>query len=480
LANIKPALFFSGLLLILVLLAACQGPAPVPTVTTAPALTPTDPPPATQTDVPAPVVTQEPESTLGVLPEELRQVTVSFWYTGSEGEAAALRELAMTFNASNAWGLWVDPVFVGSFGEISDRVAAGLETADLPEIVLDYPEIALGWEREQKIIADLTPYVQDPVWGMSAAEQEDYYPAFWQAAEIDGRRIGLPAPHSANVLFYNRGWAQELGFNRAPTTPDEFKEQACAAAQANQGDEAWDNNGTGGWAVRSDALTAQSWIGAFGGQVSPDGGQTYSLNTAEARSAFEFLKSLVEQGCAWVGREPESFGYLANRFALFTTGSPADAAAQENAAGSSQLQDQWSLIPFPSVDGRPVMVSEGPHYMLVQKTPVKQLAAWLFIRWLSQPENQARLIRASGLLPARASVASQLADYRSQHPQWAEALLWLPDTRTGPRLPSWVTVRPVLADAAFQLFNPNAKPEPVAETLARLEQTAAELLGRQP
>jgi hypothetical protein len=43
-----------------------------------------------------------------------------------------------------------------------------------------------------------------------------------------------------------------------------------------------------------------------------------------------------------------------------------------------------------------------------------------------------------------------------------------------------MTVRPVLADAIFQFFNPNAKPEPVAEMLARLEQTAAELLGREP
>ncbi len=414
------------------------------------------------------------------MPEDLRKVVASFWFTGSEAEAEVMRGLAMTFNASNSWGVWVEPVFIGSFGELSDRVMTGLGTGDLPEIALVYPEIALGWEGEQKVIADLSPYIQDPVWGMSQAEQADYHPALWQAAEAGGRRVGIPGPHSTSLLFYNRGWAQELGFDRAPTTPEEFKEQACAAAQANLKDDTRANDGTGGWIARGDAQTAQSWIAAFGGRVSQDGGVTYTFNTAETRAAFDFLKGLLEGGCAWVGRSPDNAAYLADRNALFYTGSPASVAAQEQATELSKSKDAWSLLPFPGADGEPVLISEGPQYTLLEKTPVKQLAGWLFIRWLSQPENQARLIQASGLLPARSAVAGQLDEYRSQHPQWAEALLWLPGEQAGPTLPSWIKVRPVLADAASQFFNPNMKPEPVADTLARLEQTTADLLGRQP
>ncbi len=51
---------------------------------------------------------------------------------------------------------------------------------------------------------------------------------------------------SAQVMFYNNTWASELGFDAAPQTADEFKEQACAAAAANDADDTPDNDGTGG------------------------------------------------------------------------------------------------------------------------------------------------------------------------------------------------------------------------------------------
>ena len=54
------------------------------------------------------------------------------------------------------------------------------------------------------------------------------------------------------VVFYDQTWLEELGFEGAPSSPEEFKEMACAAADS-KGD------GTGGYIIRDDASAVAAW-----------------------------------------------------------------------------------------------------------------------------------------------------------------------------------------------------------------------------
>ncbi len=58
----------------------------------------------------------------------------------------------------------------------------------------------------------------------------------------------------------------------------------------------------------------------------------------------------------------------------------------------------WTLLPFPSV-GKPTVFVSGSSYGILQHNPEEDLASWLFIRWLSQPEQQIRLLRVFRTLP---------------------------------------------------------------------------------
>jgi multiple sugar transport system substrate-binding protein len=78
------------------------------------------------------------------------------------------------------------------------------------------------------------------------------------------------------VIFYNQTWLEELGFAGPPTTPDEFKEMACAASAAN-------GDGTGGYILRDDASAVAAWTFAFGGDVLTEDGKATS-STARPRS----------------------------------------------------------------------------------------------------------------------------------------------------------------------------------------------------
>ncbi len=120
----------------------------------------------------------------------------------------------------------------------------------------------------------------------------------------------------------------------------------------------------------------------------------------------------------------------------------------------------------------------GPSFAVLQSEPAEQLASWLLIKWLLEPENQAQWVMASGHLPSRRSVHDHLDDYRERHPQWAVVDTLLPLSRSEPANASWGSVRWALSDAAEQIFRIGLTQEQIPGLLEELDETAAELHAR--
>jgi multiple sugar transport system substrate-binding protein len=145
----------------------------------------------------------------------------------------------------------------------------------------------------------------------------DFYPAFLEQSVnpiFDNQRLGFPPNRSMEVFFYNQTWLEELGFAGPPTTPDEFKEMACAAAAA-VGD------GTGGYILRDDASAFAAWTFAFGGDVLTEDGKGYVFNSPATVEAMTFLKSMYDEGCAYFFTEGFPNPQFAARKGIFAQGS---------------------------------------------------------------------------------------------------------------------------------------------------------------
>jgi len=112
---------------------------------------------------------------------------------------------------------------------------------------------------------------------------------------------------------------------------------------------------------------------------------------------------------------------------------------------------------------------------MLTSSPERQLASWVFIKWLVSPTNQAQMVQASGALPLRASTLEYLEGYKNRHPEWAAALQTLPFARTEPSFQSWGTVRWSLSDAGTQLFRSYFEASQMPALLNFLDQTAAGL-----
>lgn len=418
-------------------------------------------------------------STLGVTSAELHGVQVTLWqpWTGATGEA--LKAILEDYSRTNQWGIKVNIESFEGFGRMDEAMETAIISGTLPDIVLDYGYQGQHWDGSG-ILTDLTPYVQDPLWGYTNAEQTDFFPGFWaedlvnEAGSDQNRRLGIPFYRSVYAMFYNQSWALQLGFNDPPANAEDFRKQACAAADATTTQGSASDISTGGWMIRSIPGEAAGWIYAFGGEITNPDAPGYLFNTPETRQAFTYLKDLVDAGCAWYDPEGDAQGKFAGREALFVVGSLFDIPAQQEAFSQAGNIDQWIVIPFPSRK-QPVVDSYGPSIMITQSTPARQLAAWLVLKWLVYPHNQIDWVKAVGVYPTRESAANYIVENQGTDLQWNQALVLLPMARGEPSLASWSMVRWALNDSIFELIDPKFTREQIPSLLDSLDSTADEI-----
>ena len=452
-----------SLLLFAFVFSACQ-PSSIPGV-------PTSTPEPGATDVLAATETPAAESRLGVEPEALDGLTVDVWHPWYGVTASVFDSQVAEFNSANPWGILVRARGFQNYTELYEQASAAVHGPDRPEMVVGLPEYAVEWHAQEAVV-DLNPYLSDPVYGLGGAEIADFPSVFWEQDQVGDVRLGMPAQRTARLLLYNQTWASELGYDSPPATATEFQEQACKANLSMRADADPQNDGLGGWLIDTHPITALSWLLAFGGGAQESDG--FRFLTPENIEAARFVKGLSEVGCAWKTQNLEPLTRFVDRSALFATASLDDLPDLARAFASAGSLDEWTVLPFPGAEGS-VLVVYGSSYILFESDDAEQLAAWLFVRWLLSPENQADWVNSAGLFPLQASTMSLLADYAAGHPGWAEAVNLLPQGRTTPQLAAWRTIRVALGDGFSFMFRVDTSVGQVPTMLAQLDAIVTDL-----
>ncbi len=467
---------FALLLFGILLAAACSSP-PSPT-TRAPSATPEFSPTSTSipaTRTPTPTITPLPTSSLGVKGADLAGLSLIFWHPWSGATGNAIQDSLAEFNASNQYGISIEGIPHGSLNSLYGKIAAAEQETGLPNLAVGANFQIQSWITGGKPVAGLDTYVHDPEWGYSPEELADFNEIFLQQDVIGDNRFGMPAVRTAQIMYYNTDWAQELGFSSPPQTAEDFKEQVCAAAQdvkANADDQ---ETGGGGWLINTTPSSVLSWLYAFDSSVLLPNESGYKFNSPESEDALLFLKELFDEGCAYEVLEFPAEADFANRRALIITSSLSDIGYQNSEFERLENSDSWTVTGFPSPGEEPAISVHGPSYVMFAGTPEENLATWLVIKWLLSPEQAAKLTQARGSFPIRTSMMDFLEDYESEHPQWAAAQDLLTQAQAEPGLESWGAVRWILGDVGTQIFRYYFTAERIPATLELMDETAAEL-----
>jgi len=391
--------------------------------------------------------------------------TITWWHNHSGSREEKLAPIVEQFNAENPCGITLVAQNQGSYDDIRNKVNASIAAGELPgSILVGYQNDEAFYQLNDTLV-DLNTLVDDATWGLTAEEKADFYPAFLDQAVhplFDNQRLGFPPNRSMEVIYYNQTWLEELGFSGPPTTPEEFKEQACAASEAR-------GEGLGGLILRDDASAMASWTFAFGGDITNEEGTGYVLNGPATAEAMTFLKDLYDSGCAFFFTEGYPNTEFAARNAIFAQGSTSglpfyagDIATVAEEQGREP--DAWGVTAVPYTSDEPLQNIYGGDVMITRSTPEQELASWLFVEWFTSPEIQAQWDEISGYFPTRKSTANYFADSLQENVQWQQGVALLPYSAYEPQLISYTAVR----DAAQKAFNEIMQGADIQTTLDEL------------
>ncbi len=399
--------------------------------------------------------------------------SVVFWHRHNNYREKILNEIIKDFNDNNLYGIQVSAKSHEDYGAIFDATIGVLNTADSPNLVLGFQSDLATYFLSDGAI-DLTPLIDHPQWGSSVDERADFYD--WaltadRAPNLGNVQLGLSMDRAADVLFYNVDWLNELGIKAPPTTPDEFRTAACAAAK-----QPYSQTGSNiGFELANTASTFASWTFAFGGDIYDYETQRFTYDSEAALAAWTFIQGLINEGCATI--TSERFGDqtdFGNGVALFTVGSSSSfffyKKAVEEGAGF-----YWQIVPLPHSSERPILNLSGASIAILKSTPEQELAAWLFLKHYASAEMQATWVRATNGFPIRRTALDFMGAYLDKDRRYASLTDLLPDGGSEPAVPGYGIIRGALVDAITEI----AGGADVATTLAQLNAKANQVLEGQ-
>lgn len=443
-----------GLLAIIMIaalvLGACAKPTPPAAEAPAPAVE--EPAPAVEEPATEEPVAEEPaveDPWAGVVPAK----EIVWWHqhTG-EAREAAIAKIISDFNANNEFGITVTAEYAGGYGDIFNKMLPILNTPDVPDVVVGYQNQVATYQLADAMF-DMNELIDHPTYGLTKEEQEDFFPGFFAQdvlSVFDNQRLGLAPNRSMEVMYYNMDWLKELGYDAPPTTPEEFKEMACKAAETPFSGATEGAASPIGYELSIDTSRFASWTFAFGGDMFDYENNQFTLNSDAAVNAWTFIQSLFADGCARLVTEnygdQTDFG---NGTLLFTVGPSSGLPYYAKAVEADGTPFEWSVAAIPHTTADPVQNIYGASVSIPKSTPERELAAWLFVKYYTSAEVNAEWAKASGYFPVKQSVAAQFTDVFEANPAYKTAFDLLKFGVFEPAVPGYDFVRDNVIEPAM-------------------------------
>ncbi len=315
-------------------------------------------------------------------------ITLTFWHIYSEAEMAMLEDtLIPQFEAEHP-GVQVQSVQI-PYNEFRRKLLTAISGGTAPDLIRSdiiwVPEFA--YMGATVALDELMP------------DFEDYSSAVFEGPLatnfFNGHYYGLPLDTNNRVLVYNKDMFDAAGIAAPPTTMEEFL--AVCEQIHNLGNDKYcfADGGTYAWAVNP-------WIWSFGGDVT-DPNFTVStgyLNGPNTKSAYEFLKTLLDRGYMHpgiLGGGVDTWGGFGNDEIAMILEGPwfPTIFGTEKAYGFSLM---------PSGPGGPISVIGGEDIVMFQQSQHKEEAAD-FIRFMLSEETQVAMASV-GQMPVLKSLAN--------------------------------------------------------------------------
>lgn len=422
-----------------------------------------------------------PECPIGAIDEAgEKPVNIVFWHSMTRANEDALEALTEEFNGSQP-DVRVKLVNQTSYNDTLTKYRAGLGSGDLPDLV--------------QIEDTGTQFMIDsrsalPVQACIDAEDydlADYVERVVQYYSVEDVLWPMPFNVSNPVLYYDKALFRKAGLDpeKPPATLDEVREASQAIVDSGAAPH--------GIAMKVDAWILEQFLAKAGEQYVNNGNGREARATAVAYDTdtgleiFQWWEAMVADDLALdTGyKEGNIDHYLAvgNGNAAMTIDTTAALGTISQVLGSGQFEGvDLGVGPMPGPEGEGgVLVGGAALYIVNKSAPAEQEAAWRFVQFLNEAENQADWSAATGYIPLRRSAAEMPAitqrweeepGYRVAYDQ----LVTGPENvaTAGPVIGAYRDVRMAAVDALQAMLSQGLAPDEALDRAARDADAAIE------
>lgn len=344
-----------------------------------------------------------------------QKTTVTFW--NSISGDGALETLIEGFNTSQD-DIEVVSVDVGNYNEMITRLQAAVVSGRTPDLV-QLEITRYGAFAEPGVLLSLSDFIDST----PEFEVADLVPGIWEAAQYKGVAYVIPFNNSVPVMYYNKDLFRATGLDpeKSPGTWEELVEAAKTLTLRG------DNGQTSQWGMSGPPQWVRhAFVRQNGGDWMNDELSELTLNQPEAVEAYSFLLDLINvEGVAYA---EASIDANENTLARqdFISGRTAIMFTSTGSLGGLERDAEFDLgvAALPCHKTCAVPIGGAALGIMANSSQERQEAAWKFIVWISQTENNAYWHTQTGYMPIRTStLTTQTAqDYYAQNPNYKVAI----------------------------------------------------------
>jgi multiple sugar transport system substrate-binding protein len=333
-----------------------------------------------------------------------KPVTLTLWHNYGGIMRTTMDELLDTFNSTvgKEKGIIIDCTSINSSAVLQEKLMMAAKgdpgAPDLPDITTCYPKVAVTLA-EKKLLVDLGEY-------LSKDELSQYVTSFIDEGTIDGKLYVFPIAKSTEVLFVNQTlfdrFSKATGTNIENLSTFEGIVEAAIAyhkwTDANTPDV--QNDGKAFFAI--DSLFNLMQVGMEQLGISFIENQELVVTGDTYDHIYETLfEAAVKGGYAIYDGYSSDLSKTGD--IVCSIGSTAgilfygDTITYEDNVTETV---EYSVLPYPVFrGGRPVAIQRGSGMAVIGSDKTKEYAAAVFLKWLTEPEQNMKFISETGYLP---------------------------------------------------------------------------------
>lgn len=397
-------------------------------------------------------------------------VAITFWHNFTASNIDTLQRLVDRYHSLQD-GVRVTLVYQGNYDDLLNKLLASFGTGNTPALAVA-GEITTRLMMDSGETVPVQRFVDDEDYDVS-----DFVPRAIEYYTVEGDLQCVPLNVSVNLFYYNKVAFQEAGLDPEdpPRTLDEVREAAERLVARGGAQEA----GQAGIALEIAPWYVENLLVMHGdlyadnanGREAP--ATQVLFDDEPARTLFRWWHDMIADGLAInVGRNPTA----ADHFLAVAAGD-----AEMTIGGSGALRTIFDVLEAGEVEGVEMGVGampglpdsvagpppgDGCFWILSSRPEAEQEAAWEFLKWLMEPEQQAEWFAGTGFLAIRASAydlpaAQEAMEKYTGFRVAAESLDYGPTEpeTLGPVIGAFPQVREALAKAAEQMILDSKDPE---------------------